>query len=137
ANLNAAGDTDVFFVAEPYPHDAASGEPPDEGALKTAGKLATGLIRACERTTPEGSLFPVDPNLRPEGRQGPLVRSLASHLAYYERWAKTWEFQALLKARPAAGDAELGKRYIAALMPMVWTACEREHFVTEVQKMRR
>ena len=59
-----------------------------------------------ERTTPEGAIFPVDPNLRPEGRQGPLVRTLGSHLAYYDRWAKTWEFQALLKARPAAGDRE-------------------------------
>ena len=53
-------------------------------------------------------IFPVDPNLRPEGRNGPLVRTLASHLAYYERWAKTWEFQALLKARPAAGDMRAG-----------------------------
>src|SRR6202012_4389044 len=74
--LNYASDIDVIFVAEPYQYDPESGEPTDEAALKTATRLATGLIRACERTTPEGSLFPVDPNLRPEGRQGPLVRSL-------------------------------------------------------------
>ena len=49
-------------------------------------------------------MFPVDANLRPEGRQGPLVRTLASHEAYYKRWARTWEYQALLKARPVAGD---------------------------------
>ena len=65
------------------------------------------------------------------------MRTLDSHVAYYQRWAKTWEFQALLKARPAVGDAELGERYIDALMPMVWTACEREDFVPEVQAMRR
>ena len=65
------------------------------------------------------------------------MRTLDSHVAYYQRWAKTWEFQALLKARPAAGDAELGEQYIDALMPMVWTACEREDFVPEVQAMRR
>ncbi len=52
-----------------------------------------------------------------------------------QRWAKTGEFQALMKARPAAGDVELGEQYIAALMPMVWTACEREDFVPEVQAM--
>ena len=135
--LNYASDIDVIFVAEPHQHDARSGEPTDEATLKTATRLAAGLIRACERTTPEGSLFPVDPNLRPEGRQGPLVRSLASHLAYYERWAKTWEFQALLKARPAAGDAALGKRYADAVTPLVWQASRRENFVEDVQAMRR
>ena len=135
--LNYASDIDVIFVAEPYDHDACSGEPTDEAVLKTATRLATGLIRACERTTPEGSIFPVDPNLRPEGRQGPLVRSLASHLAYYERWAKTWEFQALLKARPAAGDLVLGKRYADAVTPLVWEASRRENFVEDVQAMRR
>jgi [glutamine synthetase] adenylyltransferase / [glutamine synthetase]-adenylyl-L-tyrosine phosphorylase len=135
--LNYASDIDVIFVAEPYDHDQHSGEPTDEAALKTATRLAAGLIRACERATPEGSLFPVDPNLRPEGRQGPLVRSLASHLAYYDRWAKTWEFQALLKARPAAGDLVLGKRYSDAVTPLVWQASRRENFVEDVQAMRR
>jgi [glutamine synthetase] adenylyltransferase / [glutamine synthetase]-adenylyl-L-tyrosine phosphorylase len=114
-----------------------AGEPPEEAALKTATRLAAGLIRVCERTTPEGTLFPVDPNLRPEGRQGPLVRTLASHLAYYDRWAKTWEFQALLKARPAAGDLALGKRYADAVAPLVWQASQRENFVEDVQAMRR
>jgi glutamate-ammonia-ligase adenylyltransferase len=135
--LNYASDIDVIFIAEPYRHDADSGEPTDEGAFKTATRLATGLIRVCERTTPEGPIFPVDPNLRPEGRQGPLVRSLASHLAYYERWAKTWEFQALLKARPAAGDLALGKQYSGAVTPLVWQASQRENFVEDVQAMRR
>jgi [glutamine synthetase] adenylyltransferase / [glutamine synthetase]-adenylyl-L-tyrosine phosphorylase len=135
--LNYASDIDVIFIAEPHGYDPDSGEPHDEATLKTATRLATGLIRACERVTPEGALFPVDPNLRPEGRQGPLVRSLASHLAYYERWAKTWEFQALLKARPAAGDLALGRRYTAALTPFVWQASRRENFVEDVQAMRR
>ncbi|STZ61827.1 glutamine synthetase adenylyltransferase [Mycolicibacterium tokaiense] len=83
------------------------------------------------------TFFEVDAALRPEGKRGQLVRTLESHIAYYERWAKTWEFQALLKARPAVGDAELGQQYLDALMPMVWTACEREDFVPDVQAMRR
>jgi glutamate-ammonia-ligase adenylyltransferase len=58
-------------------------------------------------------------------------------VAYYQRWAKTWEFQALLKARPVAGDLELGGQYVAALSPLVWQAAERENFVADVQKMRR
>ena len=95
------------------------------------------MIRVCSQSTPEGALFPVDPNLRPEGRDGPLVRTLASHRVYYERWAKTWEFQALLKARPVAGDLDLGQDYLAALGPMVWQAAQRPHFVADVQAMRR
>jgi glutamate-ammonia-ligase adenylyltransferase len=95
------------------------------------------MIRVCTQSTPEGALFPVDPNLRPEGRDGPLVRTVASHRAYYERWAKTWEFQALLKARFVAGDAALGAEYLAAVTPMVWQAAQRDDFVADVQAMRR
>lgn len=129
--LNYVSDVDVIFVGE-----AVDGA--DEGkALRAATKLASHMMRICSETTVEGSIWPVDANLRPEGRNGPLVRTLSSHLAYYQRWAKTWEFQALLKARPVAGDLGLGEEYVAALEPLVWKAAERENFVTDVQKMRR
>ena len=129
--LNYVSDVDVIFVGE-----AVDGA--DEGkALRSATKLASHMMRICSETTVEGSIWPVDANLRPEGRNGPLVRTLSSHLAYYQRWAKTWEFQALLKARPVAGDIELGEEYVAALEPLVWKAAERENFVVDVQKMRR
>jgi [glutamine synthetase] adenylyltransferase / [glutamine synthetase]-adenylyl-L-tyrosine phosphorylase len=144
--LNYASDVDVIFVAAPAGPSAGPGTDPDpdvgaglavDAALRTATKLATGLIAVCSRTTPEGIIFPIDPNLRPEGRNGPLVRTLASHIAYYERWAQTWEFQALLKARPAAGDMGLGQDYVDALSPMVWQAAQRDRFVEDVQAMRR
>ena len=138
--LNYASDVDVIFVAERVAGSLEAGTARDdaeEAALRTATRLASGLIRVCERSTPEGSIFPIDPNLRPEGRQGLLVRTLAGHLAYYERWAKTWEFQALLKARPAAGDRGLGRQYARAVGPLVWEASRRENFVEEVQAMRR
>ncbi|MEX3107156.1 bifunctional [glutamine synthetase] adenylyltransferase/[glutamine synthetase]-adenylyl-L-tyrosine phosphorylase [Streptomyces sp. ST1015] len=129
--LNYVSDVDVIFVGE-----AADGA--DEGkAVRSATKLASHMMRICSETTVEGTIWPVDANLRPEGRNGPLVRTLSSHLAYYQRWAKTWEFQALLKARPVAGDLDLGRQYVDALAPMVWQASERDNFVTDVQKMRR
>ncbi|MFI6032786.1 bifunctional [glutamine synthetase] adenylyltransferase/[glutamine synthetase]-adenylyl-L-tyrosine phosphorylase [Streptomyces sp. NPDC051315] len=129
--LNYVSDVDVIFVGE-----AVDGA--DEGkALRAATKLASHMMRICSETTVEGSIWPVDANLRPEGRNGPLVRTLSSHLAYYQRWAKTWEFQALLKARPVAGDLALGEEYVAAVEPLVWQAAERENFVADVQKMRR
>ncbi|MDT7763037.1 MAG: [glutamine synthetase] adenylyltransferase / [glutamine synthetase]-adenylyl-L-tyrosine [Mycobacterium sp.] len=116
--LNYVSDVDVIFVA-----DTA-----DAAAIRLAGEMMRFASDA---------FFEVDAALRPEGKHGQLVRTLDSHLAYYQRWAKTWEFQALMKARPAAGDAELGRQYIEALTPMVWTACDREDFVPEVQAMRR
>ncbi|MFE0738326.1 bifunctional [glutamine synthetase] adenylyltransferase/[glutamine synthetase]-adenylyl-L-tyrosine phosphorylase [Streptomyces sp. NPDC058855] len=129
--LNYVSDVDVIFVGE------ASDGADEAKALQAATRLAAHLMRICSETTVEGSIWPVDANLRPEGRNGPLVRTLASHVAYYQRWAKTWEFQALLKARPVAGDEELGAQYIDAVSPMVWQAAERENFVADVQKMRR
>ena len=131
--LNYASDVDVIFVAEPLKDE----DEDETAALGTASRLAAGLIGVCARSTPEGSIFPVDPNLRPEGRAGPLVRTLTSHRAYYERWAKTWEFQALLKARPVAGDMTLGQAYADTLGPLVWQAARRENFVEDVQAMRR
>ncbi|MFE6408324.1 bifunctional [glutamine synthetase] adenylyltransferase/[glutamine synthetase]-adenylyl-L-tyrosine phosphorylase [Streptomyces sp. NPDC057837] len=129
--LNYVSDVDVIFVGEPA-------EGADETkAIRAATRLASHMMRICSETTVEGSIWPVDANLRPEGRNGPLVRTLASHLAYYQRWAKTWEFQALLKARPVAGDLDLGAEYVEAVQPLVWKAAERENFVADVQKMRR
>ena len=132
--LNYVSDVDVVFVAA-----APDGTDPDEEhlALRTATQLAATMMRVCSDTTSEGAIWQVDANLRPEGKNGPLVRSLPSHIAYYERWAKTWEFQALLKARAAAGDPELGARYVDAVTPLVWAASRREGFVTDVQAMRR
>lgn len=129
--LNYVSDVDVIFVAE------ATDGTSEAKALRSATKLASHLMRICSETTVEGSIWPVDANLRPEGRNGPLVRTLSSHVAYYQRWAKTWEFQALLKARPVAGDQDLGRAYIDALEPLVWKAAERDNFVADVQKMRR
>jgi len=129
--LNYISDVDVILVAEPL----AGGD--ERAALATGTDLARRMVHACSAATAEGSLWAVDTALRPEGRNGPLVRTLASHVSYYERWAKTWEFQALLKARPVAGDAELGRAYIDAVAPFIWSAADRDNFVEEVQGMRR
>ncbi|MFE3943705.1 bifunctional [glutamine synthetase] adenylyltransferase/[glutamine synthetase]-adenylyl-L-tyrosine phosphorylase [Streptomyces sp. NPDC059118] len=129
--LNYVSDVDVIFVTEPVDGFEES------AAVQAATRLAAHMMRICSDTTVEGTIWPVDANLRPEGRNGPLVRTLSSHLAYYQRWAKTWEFQALLKARPVAGDPELGAEYVEAVSPLVWQVADRENFVPDVQKMRR
>ena len=129
--LNYVSDVDVIFVHEPADGVA------ENAATRIGSQLAGHLMRICSDHTAEGTIWPVDAALRPEGRAGPLVRTLASHRGYYERWAKTWEFQALLKARPVAGDLALGGEYLAMIGPLVWAAAEREGFVEDVQAMRR
>ena len=134
--LNYVSDVDVVFVAAPG--RLADGREAEEyEALRTGTQLAAGLMRLCGEVTAEGTIWQVDAGLRPEGKSGPLVRTLASHAAYYQRWAKTWEFQALLKARPVAGDTELGAAYVGFVSPLIWSAVERDHFVDDVRAMRR
>jgi glutamate-ammonia-ligase adenylyltransferase len=116
--LNYVSDVDVVFVAE--------------GDLALAARVASTMMRVAGE-----ACFEVDAGLRPEGKAGALVRTLDGHATYYGRWARTWEFQALLKARPVAGDAELGERYLQVVSPLVWAAADRENFVADVQAMRR
>jgi [glutamine synthetase] adenylyltransferase / [glutamine synthetase]-adenylyl-L-tyrosine phosphorylase len=129
--LNYISDVDVIFVAEP------SGTIESSRAMEIATKLVTRMMRIMDEVATEPPLWQVDANLRPEGKSGALVRSLDSHQSYYERWAESWEFQALLKARPIAGDQALGADYIARIWPKVWESTVRENFVESVQKMRQ
>jgi glutamate-ammonia-ligase adenylyltransferase len=132
AELNYVSDVDVIFVTEGDEEAELSGG----RAVDIATRLAMLTMRGIAEDLIEPGLWEVDANLRPEGKNGALVRTLESHLAYYERWAKTWEFQALLKARPLAGDRDLGRRYVTALSPQVWSSSSRENFVESVQRMR-
>jgi glutamate-ammonia-ligase adenylyltransferase len=128
--LNYVSDVDVIFVAAA--HDGLS----DDRAVEIGTRLAMQTMRGIHDLSAEPGLWEVDANLRPEGKDGALVRTLDSHLAYYERWANSWEFQALLKARPLAGDRELGDSYVAGVAPKVWSSASRENFVESVQRMR-
>ena len=129
--LNYISDVDVVYVVEPV--DGGS----EEETVRAGTALASALAQNVSAVGDEPSLWPLDANLRPEGKDGPLVRTLASHVAYCERWAKGWEFQAMLKARPVAGDRELGTAYCDAVGPMVWGAVEKNRFVEDSQAMRR
>ena len=131
SELNYISDVDVIYVMEAGP------EVEGERATRIATALASGISRVLNAAAPEPGLWEVDANLRPEGRDGPLVRTLESHLSYYQRWASSWEFQALLKARALAGNPELGRRYEEAVAPLIWSSSERDGFVESVQAMRR
>ena len=131
--LNYLSDVDVIFAADHPPADPDSDPARDETRmLTTATNLASGLMRICG-----SAAWEVDAALRPEGKAGALVRTNASHRAYYAKWAHTWEFQALLKARAAAGDLAVGVEFIELTRPGVWNAVQRDSFVDDVQAMRR
>jgi glutamate-ammonia-ligase adenylyltransferase len=98
--LNYASDVDVMFVTD--------------GPRETMEPMARSVMEIA------GRCFRIDANLRPEGRDGPLVRTIDSYEAYWDRWAEPWEFQALLKARPAAGDQRLGTRWLDTAQRWLW-----------------
>ncbi len=130
--LNYISDIDVIFVAEPSGPDVSR-----DTAMRVGQQIAGKVMQIANAATSEGSIWEVDAALRPEGKAGALVRTVDSYVAYYTKWAKTWEYQALLKARPAAGDLALGVRYVDEVSDFVWSAADRDHFVDEVQAMRR
>jgi len=113
--LGYGSDADVLFVHDPLP----GADERDAGAAALAVVLE--LRRLLALPAPEPPLA-IDADLRPEGRQGPLVRTLASYAKYYSAWSLVWEAQALLRAEPVAGDPELGERFIALIDPLRWPA---------------
>jgi [glutamine synthetase] adenylyltransferase / [glutamine synthetase]-adenylyl-L-tyrosine phosphorylase len=120
--LNYASDVDVLFV-----HDG-------DGAA--AERAARALLATMTTPTEDGIVFRTDANLRPEGRSGPLTRTLASYEAYYSGWARAWEFQALIKARPVAGDVALGEQFVALTVPRVWPEKLDPDAIREIRAMK-
>ncbi|MBP3223271.1 MAG: bifunctional [glutamine synthetase] adenylyltransferase/[glutamine synthetase]-adenylyl-L-tyrosine phosphorylase [Actinomycetaceae bacterium] len=130
--LNYISDVDVIYVCgDEHPQYS------QDEAVAIATRLAIEIQKIVSGTASEKELWPLDANLRPEGKDGPLVRTLQSHRKYYQKWAHGWEYQALLKARHIAGTASLGKKYEEEMRSFVWQAAERENFVQDVRAMRR
>jgi glutamate-ammonia-ligase adenylyltransferase len=111
--LNYSSDVDLVFVHEHIPDKEAE-------SRSAALAMASGLISVLGSPTFDGESLRVDADLRPEGTMGPLSRSLESYESYYARWGEAWELQALLKARPAAGDLDLGRRFRAMADRIIW-----------------
>ncbi|CAN5718403.1 hypothetical protein BH20ACT1_BH20ACT1_05210 [soil metagenome] len=126
AELSYASDLDVVFVYE-------GGDPAD---VVEAERVATGLLRMLKGATPAGRIYHLDPDLRPEGRQGPLARSLDGYRTYFERWAALWERQAMSRARPVAGDEEVGRRFLELMAPKVWNEPLGDEGVREIRRMK-
>ena len=137
--LNYISDVDVVYVIASVPaSELPEGVEPltEQDCVQIGTELVHALTKAIMAPASEPPLWEVDANLRPEGKDGPLVRTVESYVRYYKRWAENWEFQALLKARPIAGSAHLGEKYARAIEPFVWESAARDSFVESVQAMR-
>ncbi len=122
SELNYASDVDVLFV-----HDGSSTE---------AERAARALLSVMTTPTADGIVFRTDADLRPEGRSGALSRSIDAFEAYWDRWAQTWELQALIKARPVAGDPDLGALFVERAEPFVWPEVMDPDAVRDIRAMK-
>jgi glutamate-ammonia-ligase adenylyltransferase len=123
SELNYSSDIDLLFL---YSHDgetAGGSEPESVVANKEYFvRLAHAITRTITQMTPQGQVFRVDLRLRPEGEQGDLAISLKSALEYYERRARDWELQMLIKARHSAGDPKLTREFLHNVDPYIYGA---------------
>ena len=113
--LNFSSDIDLVFV---YSDDARTDMGNDNSEYFS--RLCEFLIKAMSEITPEGYVFRVDIRLRPESSAGVIIRSMESYESYYEGWGDLWERQALIKARPVAGDMTFGAEFIRMIQPFVY-----------------
>lgn len=136
--LNYSSDIDLMFVC--------GDDLPPEVTLQTGRKIETvfyltrigeAMIKILTEERQSGNVFRVDMRLRPEGRFGVLVRSISSFRAYYESWAEAWEFQALVKARPIAGDFTLGEVFLEMVSPYVYRRMIGEEFLDALRANKR
>ena len=124
AELAYASDLDVLFV---------HGDDADDAAGVAVGEA---LLHVVHGPNPAGRPYTLDLGLRPEGSQGRLSRPVAGYRLYFERWAQTWERQAMLRARVVAGDHALGERFMEELSRFVWRAPLGDDDVADIRRMK-
>lgn len=130
--LNFSSDIDLIYL---YAHDEGGSVKDGETTLTNHEffvKLFERVTQSVGRITEEGFVFRVDLDLRPEGRTGPLANSLGSAERYYQTWGRTWERFAWTRARPIAGDPELGEQVKEMMRPFVY---RRSLDISAIQNM--
>ncbi len=134
--LNYSSDIDLMFLYDEEGHT--------RGKHVTVlsnddyfARVCSEVVRLLSVNTDVGQAYRVDLRLRPEGHRGPMARSLASTLAYYETLGRTWERQALIKLRPVAGDARLGEEFLKAIEPFVYRKYLSVAEINEIKALKR
>ena len=130
--LNFSSDIDVIYV---YASD--EGQAGSLSLHEYYARLSKAVTRALGEATGDGMVFRVDLRLRPEGQAGAICNSLAAAESYYESFGRTWERQALLRARPSAGEAWLGEAFLKTVEPFVYPRISSTSTIEDVRSLRR
>ncbi len=134
--LNYSSDIDLMFL-----YDEEGGTRSRRaGAVDNSeffGRVLSEVVKLLSAHTDQGQAYRTDLRLRPEGHRGPLARSLASTLSYYDSLGRTWERQALIKVRPVAGDLELGQQFLSAIEPFVYRKYLSFAEINEIKALKR
>jgi glutamate-ammonia-ligase adenylyltransferase len=132
--LNYSSDLDLMFL---YDEEGQTRSRAALGNNEFFARVVGEVVRLLSAHTDRGQAFRVDLRLRPEGQRGPLARSLASTLSYYDDLGRTWERQALIKVRPCAGDLDLGRRFVESIEPFVYRRYLSFAEINEIKVMKR
>jgi glutamate-ammonia-ligase adenylyltransferase len=132
--LNYSSDIDLVFL---YDFNGQTDGSRSIGNQEFFDRLARDVVRLVSENTPSGIAYRVDLRLRPEGHHGPMVESLESALHYYDVLGRTWERQAFVKARPAAGDIGLGEEFLAQLEPWIYRRYLSRADITGIRALKR
>ncbi|MFH1921401.1 MAG: bifunctional [glutamate--ammonia ligase]-adenylyl-L-tyrosine phosphorylase/[glutamate--ammonia-ligase] adenylyltransferase [Planctomycetota bacterium] len=132
--LNYSSDIDLILL---YDVDGRTDAPRPTANAEFFDRLAREFVRLLTETTELGSTYRVDLRLRPDGGQGPMVKSVASALQYYDVRGRTWERQAYIKARPVAGDLELGFEFLDELRPWIYRRYLSRAEISEIKALKR
>ncbi|MFC1708191.1 hypothetical protein ACFL59_15470, partial [Planctomycetota bacterium] len=133
--LNYSSDIDLLFLYDDRGKAPEAGQLTDRASLFE--HLGRWLLVVLGTSTVSGQLYRVDMRLRPEGDRGPLATGLRAALRYYEERGRTWERQALLKARPLAGDLDLGRELLRSLEPIMFRRFLSGDAIAEVKALKR
>jgi [glutamine synthetase] adenylyltransferase / [glutamine synthetase]-adenylyl-L-tyrosine phosphorylase len=131
--LNYSSDIDLIVLFDATATSIPEGTEP--GLLFV--RLTKALARLLQERTGEGYVLRVDLRLRPDPASTPVALSTVSAYQYYETVGQNWERAALIKARPAAGDLELGERFLADLAPFIWRKYFDYAAIADIHAMKR
>ncbi|MGH7407826.1 MAG: bifunctional [glutamate--ammonia ligase]-adenylyl-L-tyrosine phosphorylase/[glutamate--ammonia-ligase] adenylyltransferase, partial [Candidatus Methylomirabilales bacterium] len=138
--LNFSSDIDLQYLHASDEGETEGGPGPDGPRRISCEaffvKLAELITRAMGEISEEGFVFRTDLRLRPHGKSGKITNSLRSAELYYESWGDTWERAALIKARPVAGDIELGRQFLERVEPFVYRRYLDFTAIEEIQTMK-
>ncbi len=134
--LNFSSDVDLIFVYGADGTTQGAGATPGVTHFAHYARLAEQVTESLSKPTEEGIVFRVDLNLRPDGRSGPIVNSVRAAELYYQSFGRSWERNALVKARSAAGDEEVGTALLGMLEPFIWRRSLDLGVLTEIQAMK-